>query len=131
MMSSEPKCAATSLTTETIALGSLTSSAQALALPPDAVMASATARVPSAVRSVTATLAPSSAKACAVARPMPLAAPVTRTGLLRALQYPRAAGAVGHHYPAGPGDRRLLRLCGSQGRRHPAAAAGDGDGGDD
>src|SRR3954453_2158718 len=42
-------------------------------------MASATARVPSAVRSVTATLAPSSAKACAVARPMPLAAPVTRT----------------------------------------------------
>src|SRR5689334_3640758 len=79
MMSSEPKCAAMSLTTETIALGSATSSVHALALPPDAVIASATARVPSAVRSVTATLAPSSAKACAVARPMPLAAPVTRT----------------------------------------------------
>jgi hypothetical protein len=35
--------------------------------------------VPSEVRSVTATLAPSSANTRAVARPMPLAAPVTRT----------------------------------------------------
>src|SRR6478735_5859307 len=76
MISSEPKCAAMSSMTDTIALGSATSSVHAFALPPDAVMASATALVPSAVMS---TLAPSSAKACAVVRPMPLAAPVTST----------------------------------------------------
>src|SRR5262245_14818066 len=79
MMSSEPKCVAMSSMTDTIAFGSATSSAQDFALPPDEVIASATARVPSAVKSVTATLAPSSAKTCAVARPMPLAAPVTTT----------------------------------------------------
>src|SRR5258705_9690878 len=36
---------------------------------------------PSSLRSKTATLAPSSAKRCAVARPMPLAAPVTSATL--------------------------------------------------
>ena len=50
-----------------------------LAAPPVAVISPATACVVSALISVTATLAPSAANTSAVARPMPLAAPVTRT----------------------------------------------------
>ena len=71
--------AATALTTVVMSLRSATSSFQALALPPLAVIASATACVVSVPISVTATLAPSAANTRAVARPMPLAAPVTRT----------------------------------------------------
>jgi len=52
---------------------------QAFAVPPLAAISSATALAPSAVTSVTATLAPSAANTRAVARPMPLAAPVTST----------------------------------------------------
>ena len=50
-----------------------------LVVPPRAEISFATAWVPSALRSVTATWAPSAANTSAVARPMPLAAPVTRT----------------------------------------------------
>jgi hypothetical protein len=49
-------------------------------VPPAAPISSAKACAPSASKSVTATFAPSEAKTRAVARPMPLAAPVTRTG---------------------------------------------------
>ena len=56
-----------------------TSSVQAFAVPPLAAISAATACVASALMSVTATLAPSAANTSAVARPMPLAAPVTRT----------------------------------------------------
>src|SRR5713101_9132969 len=56
-----------------------TSSAQALPVPPLAAISAATPCAPSAAQSVTATLAPSAANTRAVARPMPLAAPVTRT----------------------------------------------------
>jgi hypothetical protein len=45
--------------------------------PPAAVISSATALAPSALTSVTATFAPSSANTRAVARPIPEAAPVT------------------------------------------------------
>ena len=79
MMSSPPKWAATSFTTEMMSSRLATSRVQALAFPPLAVISSATAWVPSALMSVTATLAPSAANTRAVAWPMPLAAPVTRT----------------------------------------------------
>src|SRR6185437_4529076 len=79
MMSRPPKCAAISETTRSIPSRSPTSSAQALAVPPPAVISSATALTPSALTSVTVTLAPSAANTRAVARPMPLAAPVTST----------------------------------------------------
>ena len=55
------------------------SSVHAFAAPPVAAISPATACVVSALISVTATLAPSAANTSAVARPMPLAAPVTRT----------------------------------------------------
>jgi hypothetical protein len=55
------------------------SKVQAFAISPLAAISAATACAPSAARSVTATLAPSAANTRAVARPMPLAAPVTRT----------------------------------------------------
>ena len=50
-----------------------------LAAPPFLTISAATASAPPATKSVTATLAPSAANTRAVARPMPLAAPVTRT----------------------------------------------------
>jgi hypothetical protein len=78
-ISSPPKCAATSLTTSLMLSRSATSSVQALAEPPLDAISLATARVASALISVAATLAPSLANTSAVARPMPLAAPVTRT----------------------------------------------------
>src|SRR5258708_31282179 len=65
-------------TTDVMASRLATSSVQAFAVPPFAAISAATARVASALISVTATLAPSAAKTSAVARPMPLAAPVTR-----------------------------------------------------
>src|SRR5665213_5369 len=78
-ISSPPKVEATSLTTVLMLSRSATSSVHALAVPPAVAMPSATAWVASAEISVTATLAPSAANTRAVARPMPLAAPVTRT----------------------------------------------------
>src|SRR5665647_1135672 len=78
-ISSPPKCAATASTTVLILSRLATSSGHALALPPLAVISAATACAPSAAKSVTATWAPSAANTRAVARPMPLAAPVTRT----------------------------------------------------
>src|SRR5260370_5256239 len=79
MMSREPKCAATSSTTVVMASALATSSVQAFAFPPLAVISFATVCVPSALISVTATLAPSAENLRAVAPPMPLAAPVMRT----------------------------------------------------
>ena len=49
------------------------------AVPPLAAISAATVWVASALMSVTAILAPSAANTSAVARPIPLAAPVTRT----------------------------------------------------
>src|SRR5215475_10012471 len=77
MMSRPPKCADISETTRSIATRSLTSSVHPFAVPPLAAISSTTALTPSALTSVTATLAPSAANTRAVARPMPLAAPVT------------------------------------------------------
>src|ERR1700736_5428749 len=78
-MSSPPKCAAISLTIALMSSRLATSSVQAFAVPPLATISAATACAPSALKSVTATLAPSAANTRAVARPMPPAAPVTRT----------------------------------------------------
>src|SRR3984893_15107167 len=78
-MPSPPKCAAMLLTTASMSSRFATSSVQALAVPPVSAISLTTACAPSAVKSVTATLAPSAANTRAVARPMPLAAPVTRT----------------------------------------------------
>jgi hypothetical protein len=68
-----------SSTTALISSRFATSSVQAFAISPLAVISAATARAPSAPKSVTATRAPSAANTRAVARPMPLAAPVMRT----------------------------------------------------
>ena len=58
-----------------------TSNAQPCALPPAAVISATTVLTLARSRSITATCAPSSANRCAVARPMPLAAPVTSATL--------------------------------------------------
>src|SRR4051794_27739823 len=78
-ISNPPKCDATSLTTRSMSARLAMSKVQAFAIWPLAAISAATACAPSAARSVTATLAPSAANTRAVARPMPLAAPVTRT----------------------------------------------------
>src|SRR5690554_3652413 len=57
------------------------SSAQPSASPPSARISATTASTRSCFRSSTATFAPSPANTCAVARPMPLAAPVTSATL--------------------------------------------------
>jgi hypothetical protein len=53
-------------------------SASARPFPSRPAIAPATSEAPAALMSATATCAPSAAKRCAIARPMPLAAPVTR-----------------------------------------------------
>jgi len=76
-MSIPPKCAAASSTTRLIAAPSPTSSAQPFTCwIPAALISSTTISTFACLRSVTATFAPSRANRCAVARPMPLAAPV-------------------------------------------------------
>jgi hypothetical protein len=57
--------------------GSVTSIDMASALPPADSISPTTCALASSCRSATATMQPSSAKASAIARPMPLAAPVT------------------------------------------------------
>ena len=104
-----------------------------MAIPPAATISPATASTPSASRSVTATRAPSSAKRCAIARPMPLAAPVTSTTLPR--DAATSTRQTRHGRPTYPvmsdpfrGDPRPLGLGfwplrrGRPGRRHPARA---------
>ena len=76
-MSTGPNRSTTSPTTVSMRPGSRTSRAHAAAWPPASRISSATAAAPSSVTSVAATSAPSSAKRWAVARPIPLAAPVT------------------------------------------------------
>src|SRR5438309_3541364 len=76
-MSIGPRLVRISPTTRSTSAGFDTSRIQPCAAPPAAVISSTTVCTRSAPRSTTATLAPSSAKRCAVARPMPLAAPVT------------------------------------------------------
>src|SRR5262245_60339370 len=77
-MSSRPKAVAISGTTRATSASEPTSITQPRAAPPVFAISSTTFWTASLSRSVTATFAPSSAKRCAVARPMPLAAPVTR-----------------------------------------------------
>src|SRR5262245_60788636 len=76
-MSSRPKAAAISGTTRATSVSEPTSITQPRAVPPAFAISSTTFWTASLSRSVTATLAPSSANRWAVARPMPLAAPVT------------------------------------------------------
>ena len=78
-MSSPPKCAATSSTTDgdVVAVGDVERPGLCRAAFGCDLTGNGLRRL--GVRSVTATLAPSAANTCAVARPMPLAAPVTRT----------------------------------------------------
>ena len=78
-MSTSPSVDWTAPTTRWIASRSVTSSSKPSAVPPASRISFTTASTRAAPRSVTATRAPSSAKRWAVARPMPLAAPVIRT----------------------------------------------------
>src|SRR5690606_35898813 len=78
---SPPNRASISFTTRMIPSPSAISSAQPSASPPSARISATTASTRSCFRSSTATFAPSPANTCAVARPMPLAAPVTSATL--------------------------------------------------
>src|SRR5205085_4429037 len=114
------------------AVWSLTSSTQPCAVPPAAVISSTTAWTRSAPRSVTATLAPSSANRWAVARPMPLAAPVTSAVFPAMERFPVVSLGMASAYHPGRGDRRRRpgrRGTGGTGRGARGAQTGPPPGG--
>ena len=75
--SRRPQLSAMPSTARAACAGSETSRSTSRTCPPSALMVSATAASPSALRSQSATRSPRRARASAVARPMPDAAPVT------------------------------------------------------
>ena len=108
-MSGGPSRSAISATADRTASPSVTSTLQPAAVPPAAVISSTTAATPAAVRSSTATLAPSSANRWAVARPMPIAAPVITATRPATERLPCVSLAMGGDHTAGV--------------RHPTATA--------
>src|SRR4051794_8685290 len=99
-MSTGPSCSTTSFTTCPTSLDSVTSSAH-----------TCSPVKPSALRSISATVAPSAVKTSAIARPMPLAAPVTtatlpsteRSGLTRGKLANMSDPFLGYQRPFGLG----------------------------
>src|SRR5215469_15807166 len=80
-ISRRPKCCAASFTTRLMSSCLKTSRRQFRAFPPPEFISSSTRARPLSLISVNPTRAPSEANRCAVARPIPLAAPVTSTAL--------------------------------------------------
>src|SRR5262249_31943823 len=92
--SSPPKASTALATAAAISFSSPTSAGAASAVPSAVVIWCATSLAASAARSTTVTATPSRASRSAVARPMPLAPPVTSTLFTRSARYPGTVPSV-------------------------------------